>query len=74
MQIEGWESTFARLENVSYQNVNAERHYKSCHQKVCDRQGDNKVVGNVLQHPLADNANYHQHIAEHHLEQIVLFF
>ena len=54
------------LARASYHSVGVEGHDHPRHTEVCHGQGDDEVVGDVLEGSLLGHGEDDQHIAEHH--------
>ena len=54
------------LARASYHGVGVEGHDHPSHAEVCHSQGDDEVVGDVLEGPLLGHGEDDQHIAKHH--------
>ena len=51
---------------IAYHSVSIERHHNPCYWEISNCQGDNEVVGDVLQGALLGHRENDQHIAKHH--------
>ena len=61
-----WEKYLYLVYLFSHHGVGVERHHHSRHTEIGHRQGDNEVVGDVLQGLLLRHGEDDQDIAEHH--------
>ena len=51
---------------IAHHSVSVERHHNPRYWEISNRQGDNEVVGDVLQGALLGHRENDQHIAKHH--------